>query len=482
MIYGLIWKFTERIGVLGIQFIIQIILARLLFPKDYAVVALIAVFISVASIFVQSGFSSALIQRKEVDDEAYSSVLYLSLAVAGIFYVLLFFLAPYIADFYNEPPLIQVLRVQAIILFFGAVISIQNAVLSRRMEFRKSFYVSVGGVASSGIVGISMAYQGFGIWALVCSQLANSLTSMVVLWFTVAWRPKRLFSLNKVKGLYQFGWKLLCSALLDTIYDNLRTLIIGRYFDKTSLGFYDRGRALPQMAVGAINGSISAVMFPALSACQDDLIQLKAVMRRSIVTSCFIMFPVMIGLAVVAEPLITILLTEKWLGAVPFMQLCCLSYAFYPLHTSNLQAINAVGRSDIFLKLEIIKKIMGLTVIAVTLPFGIYALVGGGIFASAIGTVINAFPNKRLINYSFQEQWKDIMPSLGLSIIMGIAVHSIQFFCLPIWETLVVQVIMGISIYVILAWLLKLESFTYLFALLKESFLMNHKVTKEGLS
>ena len=434
---------------------------------------MISVFISIASIFVQRGFSSSLIQKKEVDDSDCSSVFYLSLAVAAVLYMALFFLAPYIADFYNESLLTQVLRVQAIILFFGAVNSVQNAVLSRRMEFKKSFYVSMGGVAATGIVGISMAYLGLGVWALVYSQLANSLTCMIILWFTVAWRPKRLFSLKKVRGLYQFGWKLLCSALLDTIYDNLRTLIIGKYFDKTSLGFYDRGRALPQMAVGAINGSISAVMFPALSACQDDLIQLKAVMRRSIVTSCFIMFPVMIGLAAVAEPLISILLTEKWLGAVPFMQLCCLSYAFYPLHTSNLQAINAVGRSDIFLKLEIIKKFIGLTVIAVTLPFGIYALVGGGIFVSIIGTVINAFPNKRLINYSFQEQWKDIMPSLGLSIIMGIAVHSIQFFCLPIWETLVLQVIMGISIYVIFSWLFKLESFMYLFTLVK-SFIVKH--------
>jgi len=467
VIYGLIWKFAERIGIQGIQFIIQIILARLLFPKDYAVVALIVVFISIASIFVQSGFSSSLIQKKEVDDADCSSVFYLSLAVATVLYLVLFFIAPFIANFYNEPLLIIVLRTQAVILFPGAVSSIQNVVLSRRMEFKKSFYVSMGGVAATGIVGIAMAYLGFGVWALVCSQLANSLTSMVILWFTVAWRPKRLFSLKKVKGLYQFGWKLICSALLDTIYDNLRTLIIGKYFDKTSLGFYDRGRALPQMAVGAINGSISAVLFPALSACQDDLIQLKAVMRRSIVTSCFIMFPVMIGLAAVAEPMITILLTEKWLGAVPFMQLCCLSLAFYPLHTSNLQAINAVGRSDIFLKLEIIKKIMGLAIIVVTLPFGIYALVGGGIFASIIGTVINAFPNKKLINYSFQEQWRDILPSLGLSLIMGIVVYSVRFVGLPMWETLLLQVIIGISIYTGAAWIFKLESFTYLLILLK---------------
>ncbi len=471
----MIWKMAERVGIQGIQFIVQIILARLLFPEDYAIVAIITVFIAIAAIFVNSGFGSALIQKKEVTEEDYSSIFYLNLAVAGVLYAALFFLAPLIADFYNEILLIKVLRVQAIILFFGAVNSVQNAVLSRNMQFKKSFYVTLGGVLTNGAVGIPMAYLGFGVWALVLSQLANNLVCTIILWFTVAWRPKKLFSIKRINVLFQFGWKLLCSSLLDTVYNNLRTLIIGKYFNAASLGFYDRGRALPTMASDALNGSISAVMFPALASCQDDPIQLRNVLRRSIVTSCFIMFPAMIGLATVAEPLIRIILTEKWLGAVPFMQLCCLSLAFYPIHTSNLQAINAVGRSDIFLKLEIIKKILGVTVILITLPFGIYALVGGSVVESLIATLINAYPNKKLIGYSFQEQWSDISPSLLLASAMGIVVYCIQFIGWNAAVTLILQILTGAIFYTSLARILKFECFIYLLNSYRDMFHRGNK-------
>jgi len=458
----------ERGGTQGIQFIMAIILARLLLPEDYGKIALVVIFITIANVFVQSGFNTALIQKKDADEVDFSSVFYLSLLIAGLLYVILFFTAPFIAAFYNETQLISVLRVLSVTLFLGAFNSIQNAVIARKMQFKKLFISSLGAIVVSGVVGIFMAYKGFGVWALVVQQLTNRLLVTLILWFIVRWRPRLLFSLERVKGLFSFGWKLLVSSLIDNLYMNLRSLIVGKIYNTEMLGFFNRGKQFPALIATNINVSIQSVMFPVLSSQQDNRPRVKDMVRRSIVTSSFILLPMMVGLAVIAEPLVRILLTEKWLPCVPFLQIFCASYALWPIHTANLQAINALGRSDIFLKLEIIKKVLGLAILGVTVFYGVYAIALGGVFSGVISTFINAYPNRKLLNYSYKEQWNDIMPSLLLSLVMGAVVYSVQWFGMTVWTTLIVQVCVGFVLYVGMAWIFKLECFNYLVITIKQ--------------
>jgi len=454
-------------GTQVIQFVIQIVLARLLAPEQFGIIAMVMVFIKLAQVFAQSGFNTALIQKKEVDEIDFSSVFYLSLLVACLLYLILFFTAPFIANFYNSEQLILVLRVLSIILPFGAYNSIQNAIISRRMEFKKLFFSSIGAILVSGTVGIIIAYAGLGVWALVVQQLTNQFMITLILWFTVKWRPKFKFSLERVKSLFSYGWKLLISSLIDTLYMNLQSLIIGKIYNPATLAFYNRGEQFPQIIVTNINGSIQSVMLPALSSEQDNKRRVKDLVRRSIVTSSFILFPIMIGLIVIAESLVKIILTEKWLPCMPFLQIACLSYALYPIHTANLQAINALGRSDIFLKLEIIKKMVGLSILGISIPFGIYAMAIAMLITSIVCTFINAYPNFKLLNYSYKEQIKDIIPSFLLSLLMG-GVFFIKYMGLSDWITLLLQVSTGALIYFSMAFILKLECFNYLLYTIKD--------------
>lgn len=460
----------ERGGNQAIQFIVQIVLARLLLPEDFGIIALVLIFTQIAAVFVQSGLNTALIQKKDADEVDFSSVFYLSLIIACLLYSCLFFASPYIAAFYGLPQIIPVFRVLSITLIFGAFNSIQNAVISRNLQFKKLFFSSTGAILISGSVGIAMAYAGFGVWALVGQQISNQLLLTLIMWFAVRWRPRSVFSFRKVKALFSYGWKLLVSSLLNTIYLELRSLIIGKMFSATMLGFYNRGKQFPSVIVSNIDGSIQSVMFPVFASQQENRSRVKDMMRRAIVTSSFIIFPMVVGLAVIAEPLVKLLLTEKWLPCVPFLQIYCATYALMPIHTANLQVINAIGRSDIFLKLEIIKKIIGLSILAVTVFYGVYAIALGGALSSIISSFVNAYPNKHLINYSYKEQINDIMPSFLLSLAMGAIVYSVKWLGLSTLLTLTVQVITGIVLYVGMAWLFKLECFKYLVATVREFF------------
>ena len=462
VISSLIWKFLERSGTQIVQFIVQIILARLLLPEDYGVVAIVTVFIAIANVFVQTGFNTALIQKKKIDDTDYSSVFYLSLFVALVLYILIFIFAPTIADFYKQPILKPIFRVLSITLFFGAVNSIQQAVVARNLDFKKYFFSSIGAIVISAIIGIYLAYKGYGVWALVWQQLINTFLIMTILWVTVKWRPQLRFSFKKLKELFSFGWKLLCSALIDAIYRNIYDLVIGKKYSSANLAYYNRGKQFPNVIIQNIDSSISSVMLPTLSKEQENREKIKRMVRRSIVTSCFIIFPLTIGLIVTAKPMVQLLLTDKWLPCVPFLQILSVVYMFWPIHTANLQAINSIGRSDIYLKLEIMKKTLGIITLIITLPMGLIAMAVGQIFVGIISTIINAFPNKKLLNYSYVEQIKDIFPSLIISIFMGVVVYSIIFLKLSNFMTLMLQIVLGISIYVITSYVFKLECFSYL--------------------
>lgn len=465
---SLLWKFLERCGTQGIQFVVQIVLARLLLPEDYGIIALVSVFTVIAGVFVQSGLNTALIQKKEVDDLDFSSVFYLSLFLSCFIYIILFFAAPFLAIFFEMSQITLVFRVLSVTLVFGAFNSIQNALISRNLQFKKLFFSSTGAILISGMVGIFMAYSGFGVWSLVVQQLSNQLLATLILWFNVKWRPKNLFSFKRVKRLFSFGWKLLASALIDTAYRDLRSLIVGKMYSPAILGFYNRGQQFPSVIVSNIDGSIQSVLLPILASQQDNKHRVKDMTRRAIITSSCITFPLMVGLAVTAEPVVKILLTEKWLSSVPFVQIYCISYMLMPMHTANLQAINALGRSDIFLKLEVIKKILGITILAVTVFYGVYAIALGSILSGIVSTFINAYPNKQLLGYSYKEQWVDIMPSLSLSLMMGAVVYSFKWFGLSMLVTLVLQIVTGIIFYVVMSKIFKHECFNYLLLTIKD--------------
>lgn len=454
------FKVIESVGNQGIAFIVSLYLARLLDPADYGVLSMLMVFIAVAQVFVQSGLNTALIQKKDVDETDLSSVFYVSFGVAAAFYALLFALSPWLADFFRMPALKDALRVMALILLPGSLVSVQTAVVSRQMAFRKLMIASLCATVLSGTVGLVMAKGGAGYWALVAQQMTNQCALAILLLILIKWRPRCVFSFARVKSHLRFGWKLLVSGLLDTGFTNLRSAVIGKKFSDEALAFYTRGKQFPELVMNAINGSISSVMLPVLSEQQDETERMKQTMRRSVMLSSFIVIPLMAGLAAVAEPMISLLLTDKWLPCVPFLQLCCIDFALYPIHTSNLSAINAKGRSDIFLKLEIIKKACGMVILLVSvLCFdSVMAIAWGGVISSLVSAAINAHPNKELINYGYLEQMRDIMPMILLSLVMFGVVYAMNALALPVAALLGLQVVAGAAVYGGLAVLFRLES------------------------
>lgn len=463
LVQGLVWKLLERFGVQGISFLLQIILARILSPDDYGVLSIMIIFTTLANVFIQTGFNTALIQNKDVREEDYSSVFWISIIIAFIMYFLLFNIAPIIGRFYNMPSIVTPFRVLSLILFPGALNSIQLAKVSKELDFRQVFISNIGAILISGFIGITLANIGLGVWALVFQNLFNIIIACFVMHFTVGWKPKLICNFRRVKTLLSFGWKILLSSLIDTLYQDLSSLVIGKKYSSSMLGYYNRGKQFPQFLIGAINGALQSVMLPAMSKQQDNRIQVKSLMRISIMLSSFIIFPMMAGLAGVADSLVSLLLTDKWLPCVPFMQIFCFSLAFYPVHSCNLQAINAMGRSDIFLKLEIIKKGIGILLLAISIfcftsPI---AIAMTGVITSLIGCFINAYPNKILIGYSYHEQFKDIIPSFILSLIMFVCILPLKQLNLPSMLILLAQMVAGIFVYMSLSLLLKVKALNY---------------------
>lgn len=467
VISGLFWRFAERIGAHGVSFIVSIILARILAPEVYGTIALVTIFTTILNVFVDSGLGNALIQKKDADDLDFSSVFYFNVVVCCVLYLIMFFAAPFIADFYNNSELTPVVRVLSLTLVISGVKNIQQSYVSRTMQFKRFFYATLGGTIGAAVIGIYMAYHGYGIWALVAQHLFNLAMDTVILWITVKWRPKKMFSWNRLKGLLSYGWKLLASALLDTGYSNLRQLIIGKKYSSADLAFYNRGREYPYFIISNINTSINSVLFPTMSKVQDDRKRIKEMTRRAIKTSTYIMAPLMIGLAFCAEPLVRLLLTEKWLECIPYMRIFCVSYLFYPIHTANLSAIKAIGRSDLFLKLEMLKKCVGLALLLSTMWFGVMAMAYSVLLSTLLCMLINAWPNRKLLDYSYRDQMKDIMPGILLAVGMGVCVYLIKYLGLNDLLTLLIQVPFGALVYIVGSKLFKLEAFTYLMDMMK---------------
>ncbi|MGN0558014.1 MAG: lipopolysaccharide biosynthesis protein [Acutalibacteraceae bacterium] len=463
-----IWRFAERCAAQGVSFIVSVVLARILVPEDYGLIALVTVFTSILQVFIDSGLGTSLIQKKDADDTDFSTVFYFNMFFCVLLYAALFFCAPLIAQFYSKSQLTPVIRVLGLTLIISGLKNVQQAYVSRKMIFKKFFFATLGGTVISAAAGIALAVFGMGVWALVAQGLINSVIDTLILWFTVKWRPKKVFSFARLKGLFSFGWKILCSRLLETVYQDIRQLIIGKMYSSSDLAFYNRGKQLPNLVITNINASIDSVLLPVMSNAQDDKDNLKRMVRRSIMTSTYVIMPLMMGLAACAEPLVELLLTEKWLPCVPFLRIFCITYMFYPIHTANLNAIKAMGRSDLFLRLEIIKKIVGIVLLASTMWFGVMAMAYSLLVSSVLSQIINTSPNKKLLNYSYTEQLKDIMPGMLLSVFMGITVYFIGFLPLPLLPLLVIQVSAGAVIYIALSKLFRLESFEYILRIVKQ--------------
>lgn len=345
-----------------------------------------------------------------------------------VLYAGMFFVAPFIAKFYEDISLTPIVRVISLTIIISGVKGIQQSYVSKNMLFKKFFYSTLGGTIFSAILGIYLAYAGAGVWAIVVQQLSNTTIDTFILWITVKWRPKKLFSWKRLKKLLSFGWKMLVSALLDTIYTNIRSLVIGKMYSSADLAFYNQGDKLPSVIVNNINTSIDSVLLPTLAKEQDDRERVKNMTRRAIKISTYIMAPLMMGLAFCATSVVDLVLTEKWLPCVPFLQIFCITYMFYPVHTANLNAIKAMGRSDLFLKLEIAKKIVGMILLLSTMWFGVMAMAYSLLVSMITCMIINSWPNRQLLNYSFKEQMIDIFPSVTLAVVMGIAISFINFF------------------------------------------------------
>ncbi len=459
---GLFWRFAEKCGAQGVHFIVSIVLARLLSPTDYGTIALITVFINISSVFIASGFGVAIIQKKDADELDFSTVFFFNMFVAIMCYLVLFIVAPYIAKFYGIPVLTNVVRVLAISLIFGGINGIQESLVAKTMQFKRSFLATSIGAVMSAIIGVVMAYKGYGVWALAGQQLSNQIFNTVVLWYVTSWRPVLQFSFKRLKGLFTYGWKILLSGLVDTVYNNLYTLVIGKVYTSKELGYYNKGQSFPMLIISNINAAIDSVLFSALSIEQNNIEVVKRMTRRSIMTSTFIIFPAMAGLAGIAEPLVELLLTDKWLSCTPFLVFSCFVYALWPIHTANLQAIKALGYGGTFLKLELVKKGIGLIFLLLTIPFGIYAMMIGRCVSAVICWAINVAPNRRILKYGLRTQLLDVAPAGVLSLIMFAIVYLIGKIHLHSILVMFIQIIIGGVFYVVMSSLFKMEAFEYL--------------------
>lgn len=464
---NLLWKLAERVGAQLVSFIVQIVLARILMPEAFGTIAIVNVVISLCNVFITNGLGTSLIQKKDADDLDFSTVFIFNAILSVVLYAILFAVTPVIARLYHNIELVWVIRVLGLQLLLSGVKTVQQACVARKLQFKTFFWATLVGTLSSGIVGVGLACAGAGVWALVAQHLTNSTIDVIMLFVMIKWRPQMIFSCERLKPLFSFGWKLLAASLIDTLYNEIRTLIIGLHYSKEDLAYYNRGKQFPDLICDNTMIAIESVLFPVMSKVQDSPENVKRIVRRFIKTSSYIMSPMLFGLAAVAKPLVSVLLTDKWLFCVPYIQIYCIVSALRPMQTANIQMIKAVGRTDITVKIEIIKKTVGLAIIFVAMHFGVLWIAVSNIFYSLIVLAINAKPSKDLIHYGYFEQLNDLLPALGASAIMTGVVYAIGYTGLSEALTLVIQIIVGIGAYIVISVIFKMESFFYVLTLLK---------------
>lgn len=476
---GLVWTYAERMLAQLVSLAVTVILARIIEPGEYGIISLVLVFITLANVVVSDGFGNALIQKKDADDNDFSSMLYFSLLFGIILYFCMFFSAVFISDYYQIEELVPVIRIFSLKIPIAAVNSIQHAFVSKRMEFKKFFFATLSGTITSGIVGIFMAYRGFGVWALVAQYLTNSVIDTVCLAFTIRWKPALFFSWHRVKVMLGFGTRVLVVSFMMALYTNIRNLIIGKKFSVEDLSYCNKGQQFPSLISVNVNTSITKVLFPALSSVQNDLVCIKAMTRRAIRVGTFLLSPLLIGLAAVGPTFISVLLTEKWAPCVPYLRIMCIVYLLQPMQTASLQAMKALGESKIYLRLEIIRWSAGILILIVSVAFfyDVYVVMFSALLAEIVSTFINWPANKKILNYKYKEQLNDIIGPLIISTIMYAAVAIEVLLPLKGLFLLIVQIGTGGLVYIVLSMIFKLDSFEYVINIFKPLMI---KLKKKG--
>ncbi len=463
-----IWRFLERFGAQIVTFVVSIVLARIMDPNVYGSIALVISIITILQVFVDGGLANALIQIKDADDIDFSTVFYFNMIVCLFLYVLIFFGAPVISSFYGMQELTAVVRVLSLTLVISGLKNVQQAYVSRNMLFKRFFFSTLIGTIGAAVIGIGMALSGFGIWALVAQLLFNTTVDTLILWITVKWRPKKCFSLERLKTLFAFGIKILLSKLASAFYEQIRTLFIGKVYSSDQLAYYNRGLQFPAVIEANLVTSIDSVLFPAMSSEQDNLSKVKNIARRSIKTSCYVMFPVMVGMAACAKTIISVILTDKWMPSAPFLIIFCIMYAFYPIITASWNSMKSIGRSGAYLFLELFRIISGLVALIITIPKGTLAIAIGYFAATLISLIPIFICNKKYIKYSLKEQISDFLFSAILSAVMGITVWGIGAIAhLYGILLLIFQMLSGAALYLLLSVIFRNENYIYLKQLIK---------------
>ena len=476
---GFLYKFAERGAAQGISFIVQIILARILMPEEFGTVALLTVLMTVLDVFVTYGFGNSLVVNKKSDDLDFSTCFFFGIFLSVILYVGVYIASPYISHyFYGHDELDLLVKVMALRMPIAAVNSVQHAYVQKAMQFRLFFYATLIGTILSGVVGVTMAYTGFGVWALAAQYLSNSLFNTITLWIVSEWRPKWIFSFQRLKAIYDYGWKILAVGLVDTLFSQIRSLVIAKQYSRSDLAYYNRGVHFPGFGMKLIEPTINSVLFPALSNCNDDQAMMKSITQRIIKTSTFTICGIMCFLMAVAKPLVIVLLTEKWLPCVIFLQIGCFAYMFRPLQIINTCVIRASGRSGLLLSLDLLKKGIGIILLLLLMPYGVEAIAWSYVGFNLISTFINIYPNKSILKYGYVEQFRDLGGNLVVGIMMGVVVWSVSLLPIGFFAMLVLQIVVGIVAYVLFSVVFKIESYSYINQLVRKQISIHRRNEK----
>lgn len=458
-ISGVFWRFGERITAQLITFVVSIVLARLIAPKEYGIIALTTIFINIVNVLVTNGLGTSLVQKKDSDEKDFSTMFYASLVLSILLYAVVFFCAPIVAKIYHKEILVLLVRVMGLRIPIAAINSIQQAYVQKKMIYRKFFISTLFGTVISAVVGIFMAIKGYGVWALVGQYLTNTVIDTIVLCFVIDWKPTLYFSYSRFKVLFSFGWKIMLSGFIGTIFSQLKGMVIGKKYTDSDLAYYNKADQMPSLINNNVNLTVESVFFPTLSQLQDDPEKVKNAFRKMLRMGSYIMSACLFGLAAVAKPLILILLTKKWEACIPFVQVFCLQYSFSVLGSVNLQALKGIGKSDVILKLEFIKKPLFLIMIIITMMISPFAIAVGGLIYDVIASLINTIPNKKYLGYTLKEQLSDIIPNLLLSASMFGVIYMFSFLKTNNYLLLSLQVVVGVIYFIIVSKLIKNDCF-----------------------
>lgn len=455
---GFIWNFSEQASFKLMQFVIQIVLTRLLMPEDYGLVALSLAFVNFATVFVNAGFGSALIYKKDATTEDFSSVCWTNIGIACFLYIILFFTAPIIADFYNDERITLIIRIMTVSLILGAYNSVQIAIVQKNMQFKKSFLANVTSVSTSAILGIWAAFSGYGVWSLVIQYITNRIIATLSFYLLNRWLPKFTYSWNAVKSLFSYGWKLMVSSMLSTLSADIYSLVIGKYFSKAQLGIFDTGNKIPNNLGNTVATTVGTVLFSAFSKVQNNPDQIRSYLKKANQTSAILVFPMLLFVAAMAKPLVIYIFTEKWIEAVPYLQVACVMYSFYPIHLANLQVAKAVGRTDLSLWVELAKKIVDIAFLLLTVKLGLIWVAIGLTLSSLVALWINIEPIKKYINYSTIQQLKDVMPALLSSLVTAAIIYCVPIFInISTILIIIIQCLIGFSLYIAISFIFNRE-------------------------